>query len=373
MMRDSRSLALGAVLVATLVVTGCGPTGLRAQESVTFGVLVPLTSGVPSAARAAQQGAQLAADEVGGERSAPTVSLLVEDDRGSPEVASRLFAQFAERDVSAVVGPLTDLAAAAVAPAAERAGIALVTPGATGTIPYSGSSVFRTSLPAQSQARVLAEYVVRVRRLKTITVIHEGNDYGTMTAMAFAQRVADLGGEIVGTRIYRDGDTDFTRYATGAVGDGAEAVFIAGYPDEGARIIVTLRERGFRGLMIGSDALYSRDLVEWARDAAHGLLLPAAFVAGDPLPRVQEFVGRYTRRYGQTPDHFAAQAYDAVKVLAFAVRRSGRSAQAIRGALQGVRRFPGATGEITFDRFGAPDRPVAVAQVKAGAFEVVRR
>jgi branched-chain amino acid transport system substrate-binding protein len=372
-MCGSRSLALGLIVATILAVAGCGNAPLRAQEAVTFGVLVPLTSGVPGAARAAQQGAQLAADEVNGGSGGATVQLIVEDDRGSPEAASRLFSQFVDRRVGAVVGPLTDLAVGAVAPAAERAGIALISPGATGTIPYSGSSVFRTSLLAHAQARVLADYVVQIRRIKTISVIHEGNDYGTTVAMAFAQRFKALGGEIVGTRLYRDGDTEFTRHASGVIADGAAAVFIAGYPDEGARIIATLRERGFAGPIVGSDALYSVDLIEWAKGAAEGVLLPAAFVASEPLPRVQEFVGKYKRKYAQVPDHFAAQGYDAVKILGFALRRGGRSAPAIRGALQGLRRFPGATGEITFDKFGAPDRPVAIAQIKAGAFEVVHR
>jgi branched-chain amino acid transport system substrate-binding protein len=342
---------------------------------VSFGVLLPLTSGVPGAARAARQGVQMAADELNGSGGSggATISLLTEDDRGSPDVATRLFDRMAERKVVAVVGPLTDLAVSAVAPAAERAGIPLVSPGVTGAVPYAGSSVFRTSLPAQMQARVLAEFMLQSRRAKSVSLIHEGNDYGTTVAMAFAQRVKDLGGEIVGTRLYRDGETEFTRHANGVIADGADAVFIAGYPDEGARIMIVLRERGFRGPILGSDALYSNDLLEWAGDAAEGVFLPAAFVASEPLPRVQEFVGRYRRKYNQTPDHFAAQGYDAVKILGFAIRRGGSSPQSIRGALQGLRRFPGATGDITFDRFGAPDRPVAIARVKGGAFEVVRR
>ncbi|OFX27075.1 MAG: hypothetical protein A2Z07_02125 [Armatimonadetes bacterium RBG_16_67_12] len=370
-MRDVRRCAIGLVLAAVVAAAGCGGPGLRAQEAVTFGVILPFTSGVPGAARAAHQGARLAAEETGS--GGATVTLIVEDDRGSPDEAARIFSRILERRVAAVVGPLTDLTASAVAPIAERAKVAVVSPGATGTIPYGGSSVFRTSLPAQAQARVLAEYLVQTRRARRISVIHEGNDYGTLVAMAFVARVRELHAEVVGTRLYRDGDTEFTRHASGVIADGADAVFVAGYPDEGARIIATLRERGVRTPIVGSDALYSADLLEWAKDSAEGVLLPAAFVPSEPIPAVQDFVGKYRRKYSETPDHFAAQGYDAVKVLLFAAKRGGRGPAALRSALQGLRRFPGVTGEITFDRFGAPDRPVAIARVRAGTFEIVRR
>jgi branched-chain amino acid transport system substrate-binding protein len=278
-----------------------------------------------------------------------------------------------DQQVVAVIGPLTDQTVIAVAPAAERAGVPIITPGATGTIPYAGSAVFRTSLPAQAQAHALADFAVLVRGARSVSVIHQGGDYGAAVAMVFAQRLRHLGGDIVGTRLYRDGETDFTRHAAGVMADGADAVLIAGYAKEGVRVLRALRERGFAGLVLGSDALYSSDLVEWGKEDAEGMFLPAAFVASQPLPAVADFVGRYRRKYRQTPDHFAAQGYDAAKVLAFAIRRGDPTPAAIRAALQGLRRFPGATGEITFDRWGAPERPVAIAQVIGGAFEVVRR
>ena len=366
-------LPMGVLRVVALaaVAAGCGGVPLRAQETVAVGVLAPLTSGVPAAARAAVQGATLAAEEARGGTGA-AVALIVLDDRGSAELATRLFAELLDRQVVAVVGPLTDLTTAAVAPQAERAGVPLVSPGATGTMPYAGSSVFRTSLPAPAQARALAEHLIGAGA-RRISVIHEGNDYGALVAMAFAQRVRALGGEIVGTRLYRDGERDFTRHAAGVMADGAEAVLIAGYPDEGAQIITALRQSGVQVPVAGSDALYSADLVAWAGAAAEGVIVPAPFVASEPIPAVQEFVGKYRRRYDETPDHYAAQAYDAMKIVTFAIRRGGRSPKAVRAALQGLRRFPGATGEITFDRWGAPERAVALARVQNGRFELLRR
>ncbi len=369
------TLGATALVIAIAVATSaCGPT-LRAQESVAIGVLAPLNSGVPAAAKSVVQGATLAAEEVNtsGGVAGASITLLVQDDRGTADEAAKQFEHLVNQKVLAVVGPVTDATALAVAPMAERAGIPLVSPGATGTIPYSGSSFFRTSLSAEAQTRTLAEYLVRTRRARRFVIIHDSNEYGTLVALAFAQRVKALRAEVVGTRLYHDGETDFTRHATGVVADGADAVFVAGYPDEGALIVTALKGRGVQVPVVGSDALYSADLVAWAKGAAEGVLLPAPFVPNDPLPVVQEFAGKYRNRYNETPDHFAAQAYDAVKMLAFAMRRGGRSAAVIKTALQGLHKFPGVTGEITLDRWGAPARPVAIARVQQGQFAVVQR
>jgi branched-chain amino acid transport system substrate-binding protein len=359
------------LICLTLLSLGCSG-GARAQTgAIAIGILAPLTSGVPGAAKAVVQGAELAAQEVNTGAATGSLTLFIEDDRGSPEQSLRLFDDLRAKKVLAVVGPLTDATAAALAPVAERTGTVLITPGATGTIPYAGSAVFRTSLPAQAQARVLAEHLVGDKRLR-IVVIHEGNDYGTLVALAFTQRVRELGGDVVGTRLYKDGATDFTRHANGVVADGAHAVFIAGYPDEAVHIVTALKARGVDVPIAGSDALYSPDVLLWPAEVSTGLLVPAPFVASEPIPFVQQFVGKYRRAYNQTPDHYAAQGYDAVKIVASVARRN-RTPEAVRTALQGLRRFPGATGEITFDRWGAPDRSVAVAVVKERQFVVVRR
>jgi branched-chain amino acid transport system substrate-binding protein len=369
------TIGIGLVVAVALGVAGCGGRSLRAQGAISIGVITPLNSGVPAAARAVVQGATLAAEEVSaaGGIGGASVSLIVMDDRGSADEAARQFEQLVARKVVAIVGPLTDATAIAVAPLAERAKVVIISPGATGTIPYAGSSFFRTALPAEAQARALAEFVVKTKRARRITIIQDGNEYGTLVALAFSQRIQALGAELVGTRYYRDGDVSFERHATGVVADGADAVFIAGYPDEGALILEALQARNVRILVVGSDALYSPDLLYRARGAANEIYLPAGFIVTDPLPAIQKFVAAYRKRYNEAPDHYAAQAYDAVKMLVAAIRRGGAEPATIKASLQGLRRFPGVTGEITFDRFGAPDQPVAIAQVREGRFELVRR
>src|SRR3989304_1347981 len=95
------------------------------------------------------------------------------------------------------------------APAAERRRVVLITPGATAPLPYGGHYVFRTALPARTQAQALAAYLVEQLRVRRVAVVHDSNDYGTMVALAFEGAARAKGATITGRRLFRDGEQDF--------------------------------------------------------------------------------------------------------------------------------------------------------------------
>ncbi len=64
------------------------------------------------------------------------------------------------------------------------------------------------------------------------------------------------------------------------------------------------------------------------------------------------FEQRYRQRFAAEPGRGAAQAYDAVRVLAASLRQSGPNRARLRDALAQVSAFPGAAGLISFDHAG---------------------
>ena len=54
-----------------------------------------------------------------------------------------------------------------------------------------------------------------------------------------------------------------------------------------------------------------------------GMMVATSFAADDPSVLVQNFVTSYTKAYQQTPDRYAADAYDAVYAIAAAIKRAG--------------------------------------------------
>jgi branched-chain amino acid transport system substrate-binding protein len=66
----------------------------------------------------------------------------------------------------------------------------------------------------------------------------------------------------------------------------------------------------------------------------------------------EAFAQRYRQRFGAEPGIGAAEAYDAVRVLAASLRQSGPNRARLRDALDQVSAFAGASGVISFDHAG---------------------
>lgn len=359
-------------LAIALFVAACtrGPAGSLTDAPITLGLIAPVTSGVAANARSVVEGAELAVDEANADKGirGRRLSLVVLDDHGVPDEAVQHVQKLAADGAVAIVGPVTDEATIAAAGAAARLRIVIISPGATATLPYGGHFVFRTALPARTQAAAMAGFLAEALNLRRIAVSHDSNEYGTMVAQAFEQGLSARGIALTSRRLYRDGETDFGRHIRGALADQAQALFVAGYPDEAVLLLRQLRAVTTALIVAGSDALNSRDVLEGAGASAEGLYVPTGFIADARLPVVRAFVAAYQKKHGHAPDQFAAQAYDAVRVIVHAVRRAGTDRQAIRDTVATLRRFPGTTGELGFDRWGDPARDVVIARVRGGAF-----
>ncbi len=371
-----RGRAVLGLWVALLgFVVGCGGAG--GVSRVELALILPLTSGVAEAAASAQRGAQLAVEEVNAEGRI-RLDLGVGDDRGSQERAGVLFAEAAAKPrLAAVIGGFTDTVAIALSPLAARAQVPLVSPGATGEIPYAGSFFFRTALPAAVQGRALAAFAVRAG-LRRVSVMYDSNEYGTAVALAFTSAFTGLNGTVTGQRLFRDETQDFGRFLRGAREENAQAVLFAGYPDEGRVFLTQLVQAGLRLPVLAPDALASPEVVRGLGKAAEGLVVASAFFPESSLPAVRAFVRAYRTKYGVDPDAFAAQAYDAVKIVVFALRRTRLPTTGpldrigIRDAIAGIQDYPGVTGTIRFDRFGTVVREALVLRVEGSRFGIAR-
>jgi ABC-type branched-subunit amino acid transport system substrate-binding protein len=69
-------------------------------------------------------------------------------------------------------------------------------------------------------------------------------------------------------------------------------------------------------------------------------------------PLRESFEKRYRARTGEFPIPAAAQAYDAVRILAASLRTSGPNRARLRDALAALSNYRGASGPVAFDHAG---------------------
>ena len=74
---------------------------------------------------------------------------------------------------------------------------------------------------------------------------------------------------------------------------------------------------------VGGNGFNSPKVIEIAKEAAEGLIVATPWFGDKPDPKVKAFVQKFEKTYGKKPDQFAVQAYDALYIMAEALKKAG--------------------------------------------------
>ena len=143
----------------------------------------------------------------------------------------------------------------------------------------------------------------------------------------------------------------------------AEAVVLVAGAGPSARFVRALRERGYKGTLLGGPCLAQQTFVAAAGPAGEGVMFPCSYL---PSARSAAFEEAFTRHFGTIPDTLAAHTYDAVTLLVSAVRRAGLSRARIRDAVRAMSPWEGVTGTIHWDPPGANPSSVDLCTIQNG-------
>ena len=275
----------------------------------------------------------------------------------------------------------------------EQVEIPFITPGATlQDVRKLGSYLFSTTSSFSAQAERIAEYSVTRLEYKRFAVIYPETIYGKEMARLFSQAVSRQGGEIVAIEAFKDNETDYGRairrikeedlkqYGTVTTEDlpkggtvlvyqpGFDAVFIPAAANQIPLIAAQLTFHDVKVPMLGTSTWHSTDLIRLGSRNVEGGIFVDGFVPESPDPTVRGFVETYQHRYQASPSNFAAQAYDATRLILEALRQGAGTGPAVREQLMKLTNLPSLAGPSAFGPGGTLERRVSVLQVRHGQF-----
>ncbi|MCK9906146.1 ABC transporter substrate-binding protein, partial [Frankia sp. Cpl3] len=80
-------------------------------------------------------------------------------------------------------------------------------------------------------------------------------------------------------------------------------------------------------------------------------------------------VKAFEAKYGSKPDQFAAQAYDALHIIAQSLLAAGKADRnALRDELAKLKDFQGVSGKLSFDEKRTPIGEAVVVEAKGGKY-----
>ena len=363
-----------AVLAGVLALAGTA----HAQEPVQLGSIEILSGPNAAYGVAIKAGMELALDEVNtkGVLGGRKINLTVEDSAANKDQAINAARKLIGRDkVVAIIGPTLSNEMFAVGPVANERHIPILGTSTTATgITAIGDYVFRTSLPESDVIPVTLKKAMS-RGVKTIALVYANDDAFSKSGYDVMKAAAEQAGlKIVDIESFGSKDTDFSAQLTKIKQLKPDAIGISALVEPVSGVLLAARQLGFgpETLFIGGNGSNSPKLGEIAGTAADGLLVGSPWFIGKPTAVNEKFVTDFKAKYGKEPDQFAAQAYDALKIMAAAIDRAGAADPAkIRDALGQVK-FDGVMGPFSFTpgRDPASTEGVVVLVMKNGKFVI---
>lgn len=371
----SAVLLCAALLLPAGCATEVDPGGDDEAVEVKIGTVGPLTGGAATYGISILNGVKIAVEEANesGELGNVTLKLYSEDTEGDWSKAANAFSKLIDIDgVHVIVGAVLSSETAAGGPIAMDAGVPTISPSSTAVdLTVGNPYLFRNCLSDEVQAIQIAEYAVEELELGSFAILYTNNDYGVSLKNAFETKAGELA-EVVAIETFMDNDENFKPQLTKIKQQNPDALFIAGYYTEAAKIAQQAVEMGMEVQLLGADGFHSDVFLEIGGDAVEGALFTSAFYAEDTTPAVQNFVTKYTQLFGEEPDMFAAQGYDAARIVIEAIKSKGTSSEQIRDGIAATRDYPGITGNTSIDTEGDTLKDVLILKVENGAFVRIR-
>ena len=222
------------------------------------------------------------------------------------------------------------------------------------------------------QGYTLARHVYTELGFKRVALLRVNDRYGRFGVIKFRDASRRLGHPVVIEQKFMRGDTDFRRQLQVIEDSRVDAIVLWTDIGPAAMILQQMQELGMKQRVFGSHRTLGNELIQLAGPAAEGF---EAVYPYDPTrqdPRWLDFVSRYEARYHEQPDHFAALAFDQMRILLDAICRAGLNKGRIRDALTGLTSYKGVTGDMVFDPNCKNIAPLFLGHVHNGQIDYRR-
>lgn len=309
-------------LMMTTVLAGTTVAG-TADDKLKIGLIFTLSGPAAVLGEHGRDGFLQAVEELGGKLGGVETEVIVIDDEQKPDVAVNKARELVERDgADFVVGPIFSNILQAIMKPVTDGGAILISPNA-GTSNFAGKecnrNFFVTSYQNDQVHEVLGKYAQN-QGYGRVFLLAPNYQAGKDALAGFKHSYK---GDVV-EEIYTPlGHLDFSAELAQIAAHQPDAVYAFMPGGMGVNLVKQYRQAGLDGIPFLSAFTVDETTLPAQQDAAVGFFGGANWAPNLDTPENKAFVARFEEKYNRVPGTYAAQAYDAAKLIDSAVKELG--------------------------------------------------
>jgi branched-chain amino acid transport system substrate-binding protein len=330
------NLAKKTVIVLSFLALFCGmiPSGALAANSIKIGVMLPLTGRQATFGHIQQKAVLMAAAEVnaGDGINGKKIELIEADTQSNPDVGRRAVQKLINRDKVLVIGGgfSSTVTWAAISIAQTNKIPFLVNSAAADKITeHSWEYIFRLNPPVSERLDAVASFVSTLTsvasNIRTVAIVHANSLKDAADARRFFKKADELGLKPVIREGFEAGAADFRPLLSRVKAENPDLIYAAVDNAKGAALLVRqsrdlkLNPKLFVG---GGNGFVQPEFAAHAGKASDHIVCSAIWTPAVPHPGAATFNEKFIARYKTPPEHYGAEAYAGITVIADALKRT---------------------------------------------------
>ena len=377
-----RAIALLTAAVLCLLPT----TGLMAKSVYKIGGIFSSTGRASFLGDPEKKTMEMMVDQINAAGGIDGVMLeaVIYDSEGNPGKAVSAVNKLLHKDkVLAIIGPSTTPTTLAIVNFVERAKVPMIScaAGIKITTPVK-PWVFKT---AQSDLLAVAAVYqhMKAKGIQKIGVLTVSNSFGESGKHQLLDQAKKFGLEVVQAESFGAKDTDMTAQLTKIKSQDPDAIVCWGTNPGPAVVAKNAKQLKINMPLYQSHGVASPKFIELAGDAAEGIMLPTGKIlvtqllpAKDPQKgALESYEADYRAKYNSNVSGFGGYAYDAINLLAGALKGTGGDKAKLRDNLEATQHYVGVTGEFNFsaqDHNGLSPDAFVMVKIENGTWKLIQ-
>ncbi len=339
------------------------------SSNLKIGVVLPLSGEFSLRSQNHLNGLVLAArhiNELGG-INGRKLALEIKDSQGQAEQTAIITRDLIyDLGVIAIVGGFSPANTRIIQAMTEKAQVPFLTAICTHfEVTSSGNRfTFRSITDDRRQFEALADYAVKRFNSRKPALIYDLELYSPDSAQKYIETCNRLGQQVCAAISYKRGTLNFRRQIETIMSANPDSLAILAPAADSAIILRQFREARFTKPVVGGNQLAASEFMNLAGVYSESVVTTLPFNARAGGQRADYFLSEYAEIFDQPADADAAMGYEALMLLALALKSGETDRLTVRNALAALHGWESVAGSGGFDEDGNQVRPAEIAIIK---------